>query len=237
MLAHSTLFLSLYNRVKDVLNIEGGNVSDVALDLINRAQNRLVMEHEWDGLKKIAALTISNKTASMPADFGREIMLYVDSDGDGKPEDYLYKDGLTNSGYRINATFTKAAGYTYTITFYETPSSTVYLVYMPNLTEFLAADITGAATYSFFPAEIMVKQALVIHMAESGEENNQYQILKAELTEDIRKFQAASQYSNEDFSRELKNSLGNNVSIDEDYLDGSGGYNANYEGDNSRWSR
>jgi hypothetical protein len=232
---HSDLYATIKNRLSDVLNIgDNGAVADPVKEYANRAQRRLWQESDWDALIKESALTIATgNLASVPLDFGREVTMYQDTNGDGKPDFFYYKDGRARGGYKVVNTFVKSgtgAGNTLKFQFYQAPASTVYLRYMVKLDDF-----TGSGDeYSFFPADLVVITAQMIHMTEAGIDPNQLQAIKDERQRQINIYRAEALNNNQDTAREIKDASGNTVIMDTPLLDGSsndqvGAYPSSYD--------
>lgn len=193
---HSDLYSDIKNSYLDWMDDQdnsGGNVSDNALSTFNRAQNSLARYETWDFLVKDAALTLSGVTANLPSDYGEMIGIYLDTNADGKPDFWYYRDSVEPSnGYKLRMTFAKATGYSGTITFFGTPQNTPYIRYKIFLTPF-----TGTGTeYSVFPFELLLTEAKYLHIIDSGLIGPDYEAIKNLRKEQLRDFRQEYQYKN-----------------------------------------
>lgn len=194
---NSDLYSDIKNAFLDWMDDtdnEGNNVADVALLTINRAQHNLERYDTWDGLVKDYALSLTDKTAILPSDIGELIAVYHDSNSDGKPDWYYYRDGDYSSGYKIRQTFNKATGHSATIQFFNNPSNTPIVRYKAKL-----ADFTGEGSeYSYFPFDLLLLEAQYIHITESGLVGNDYQAVMNRRKEILRDYRQEHQYKNND---------------------------------------
>lgn len=206
----SEVFSTAYNRMKDWLieANDGGNVTDLALDLLNRAQERLRMYRPWEELVKQQALTVSSKTASLPSDCGEILALWHDSDSDGHPDFYYYnRSRRVDTGYRMTDSFTKAAGHARTITFYAAPSYTVYLEYIIKLDDFA----NSGTEYSFFPIDLLVAQAQIIHYTEQDLVDEGYRAVFDNWQRLLVDYEQAHSWRNIDMRWEITDDQNNDV--------------------------
>jgi hypothetical protein len=224
-------YTSIYNLVSDFIDFEGGNVSNLALDTINRAVQNLVNRRNWDFLVKDAALTITNKTGSLPSDLGKIIQVYHDSDGDGMPDWYYYRNSKRDDHrYTVDYGFAKATGYAPTITFADGPQSTPRIKYQVYVDKF-----TGTGTeYSAFPANVVIAETMMLHAAEKGWNDGEYALLKDSWAKTIRDFEQAHQYQNNEPRQEVTDDNGDMVTqddfgLDGDYDRGQGRYENSYD--------
>lgn len=194
----SDLYSTLANRLSDWMTDAkdtGGNVTSRVLDLINRAQDRLWFERKWSGLVKRAALTLSSgRTYTLPSDCGIILRVYHDTDSDGRPDWDYYEDSPdTARGYYVNASFAKATGWTRTITFLASPTHSPYVKYYAKL-----ADFAGTGTeYLFFPANLMLATAQLIHLEEGGlSADDAYKALSGYWQREIVNYAQLTQYEN-----------------------------------------
>lgn len=214
------LFSNVYNRYLDWLNDQantGGNVTNNALDTINRAQRNLWQYRAWCELVKTASLTVTNLVASLPSDYGRLISMWHDSDSDGKPDFYYYLEGRPDNGYRLRDPFTKAGGHSRTVTFFRAPSYTPQIEY-----QFALDDFTNVGTeYSFFPEDLLFAEAQLIHVADgafiAGNDINTIEKRRNELRRD---FEDAHQWLNADMRMQSNDSFGHEVQQEEYAMDG-----------------
>lgn len=218
MAYHSDLFSEIKNRLTDWLESTGGAVTALEKDLLNRAQRSLWNNAPWDYLVKTQALALTNKAATLPADFGKVLSVWHDSDGDGRPDFYYYNSSrYADNGYYIRDAFAKATGHAWTITFFAAPSNTPYLEYQATLANF--AD--SGTEYSFFPGDLLLLKAQEIHITEMGLVGSEYQAIKTRLEEELRDYKQAHQWINHD-PRVVQNDWhGDPIEVPNYALDGS----------------
>ena len=113
----ATTYISLENRLNDWLRVSsaGGNISNRALDLLNRAQEDLTMHRAWNDMLYNVALTVSDNLATLPSDMARIVDVFYDTDSDGKKEGGWYHRGPRNKGFNIITSGDNTTGYTYQI--------------------------------------------------------------------------------------------------------------------------
>lgn len=189
---HADTYTEFQNRIQDWLNAAGtgANISDLPLDLANRAQMWLTMYKPWSDMIKVTTLTVTDNEASMPSDFARLVSVYYDVDSDGKPEGYYYNQGRINGGYKLVDSFTKDSGHSRKIVFFNTLSQTPVLKY-----QFKLDDFTGSGTeYSFFPGNLLLRTAQRLHIVETGLTDREMLILIDEQKKDLRDYEQAHHY-------------------------------------------
>jgi len=147
--------------------------------------------------------------------------VYEDQDGDGLP-DFFYYENTTNTtgGYYITETYTKTAGWSRTIIFYNAPSSTPYMDYIQALEDFVADD-TG---YCFFPGELLLATAKMLQIEDDGRiGTDEYKLMYNRFQEEERDFTQA-QVENHDMRMEVKDDSGKRVGVESYSLsDGAAG--------------
>jgi hypothetical protein len=241
--ARMALYSEIKPRLSDFLTVsDGGSVSNIAKDLLNRAQQRLWGDGDWRGLIKNAALTVDPITflASAPADFGRALSLFWDTNNDGIAEGFFDLGGGNNEAdfAEIRETFDKATGYDTKIYFGRVPSYTPILKYMATLPDFEETDSQGNALveYSFFPAELLIRCAQVINLEEHGSRGNEFQ---ACMNAYVQQFVQFRQQDKKGFSqlRQMKDSQGQPVYTRAVYPDGSDtqGSSSSRRDNDERW--
>jgi hypothetical protein len=107
----------------------------------------------------------------MPVDYGKLINLMWDSNGDGIPEGYFDVNGSDPLRFcEIREEFDVSTGMTFSVYFGRVPSFTPMVRYIANLNDFREVDSEGQALteYSFFPAELLLKTAEMLHLQEKG---------------------------------------------------------------------
>lgn len=228
----NSLYSDIYNRLldwmSDVANT-GGNVSNRARDLLNRAQEQLRIYRAWDGLLKRSQLTVTDKVATLPDDCREIVRVWHDSDSDGKPDFYYYQDSKRpDDGYYITDTFAKATGHTRTMTFYAAPSYDPYVEYIHSLDEF-----TGDGTeYSYFPGELLLATAQLIHVTESGIVGNEYSAIERRQSHLMLDYEQSHQYQNIDPRSVQNDDDGVEIELEDFNLyDGAGGIVSHFDND------
>lgn len=210
--------------VKDFLDNEGGEVSDLALSTINRAVHRIWQRRFWTYLTARASLSLdSNDQASVPSDYGRVHSVYYDSDSDGNPDFFFYFNSERTDRRIIWVnTFTLAAGHTRKIEFAKTPSYTPVIRYQKALEKFTGA----AAEYSYFPASLVIIESQVLHATENGwADKGELTALMAARDRELRDYEQAHQFLNEPARFEAKDDRGMPFEIEEYSIEG--GYEQN----------
>jgi hypothetical protein len=209
----------------------GDFVGDIALDYINRANQVLWGHTFWDDLMTHAALTLSGLAGTFPAAYGRTYCMYHDSDGDGKPDWYYYKDGKPGKGYRLTRTFSRAAGSSFVATFFLSPTNTPYLLYQAVLDDF-----TGQGTeYIFWPAELLLKTAQCLYKEDADDLGVDYDKLNAARRVLLERHEMGHQFANADYVMDQNDAGGKEVQNEAYALDGGGdGLGNAFRDDNSR---
>ncbi len=206
------------NRLTDWLNTAGGEVPDLPLDLLNRAQQYLCLYRAWDGLVTHYSVTMSGDSCTMPANFtGTVISVYHDSNDDGVPDMFYYRNGPVSCGYKAVDTFDKATGHSWQLTFFTTPSHTPVVVYPVPLDDF---DGDGDE-YSFFPSNLLLATAKMLHIQDSGLVGNEYQAVLNEQQQLLRDYEQSHQYQNVEWRMRQIDQSGEE--IDNDAYDLEGG--------------
>lgn len=202
----------------DWLREEGGAVTDLTLSLLNRAQDWLYQYRAWDELIKYLQLTLSaTNTITLPATYGGILLaVFCDTNGDGKSDKYYYKDAPVDCGYRLENTFAKATGHSTLLRFFSTPPENPYIKY-PVLLD----DFTGASTeYSFFPADLLIATAQMIHIQEADLVGNEYQAVVDKQAVLLRDYELSHQHQNIEMNMRQTDESGNEIENDSYDLDG-----------------
>jgi hypothetical protein len=195
-------------RLTDWLNTSGGEVTNLTLDLLNRAQQWLCLYRAWDGLTVRTQLTLSDKDITLPSTFsGACVAVYTDSNGDGKPDKYYYRDGEVGSGYRAQNTFAKATGHSWKFTFFAAPASNPVVVFPVPLDDFAG---TGTE-YSFFPTNLLLATAKKLHIEESDLVGPEYESILRAHDELLREFEHSHQHQNIEWRMRQLDTDGNEV--------------------------
>lgn len=188
----------------------GEYVSDLGLEYANRAQDALCTEapEGWDYLSKTAALTLSGLVGNMPSDFGVLLSVYADTDGDGKPDYYYYKDGRMLEGFRFADNFAKATGHSFSITFYQAPLTPIYIEYQVAL-----ADFTGTGTENlFFPKNLMLRKMQHLRCLDKGL-LQEWQALSGDYAKELGNFKSQHQNNAQAVEIVVNDSRGREISV------------------------
>lgn len=217
------------NRMNDWMKhiATGANITDRTLDLANRAQDWLIMYKPWSDLVKTQALTVTDNQADFPSDFARMVHCNWDSDADGKPEGYFYNLGPSNKGYIVENTFTKAGGHSRVIKFFNTLGVDPIMKYVYKLDDFAG---TGTE-YSFFPGELLLRTAQLLHIEEKGLSKIEYDMIYRSHNRLLTNYTQAHHYVNQELNRRINDSLGNEIIMqDVDLMGGVPGNQNNTRG-------
>jgi len=213
-----------YKRLKTWLNVGSeADVTDIILDYLNRGQRRIARERDWDFLEATTELTLdSDNSASLPA-LDTIIEVYVDSDGDSKPDGYLYNEGRIGSGYTIKDTFDQSTGWTKVITFFQDVSNSPIVKYK-RLVEDFTADY--ASQYSIFSEDLVLRGAQLEHLEEAGLDNNIYQTILTNYNRELKKAIMAYEDANVDMRSEVRDIEGHRIITENFSLDGDDSINS-----------
>lgn len=231
-----------YQRLLDWLDDcanTGGNVSNLALDLMNRAQEELRIYRPWSDLVRTTDLTLTDNAATLDDVVGEVFAAYADTDDDGLPDKWFWNSSKrVDDGYVIRDAFAKDTGHSRTITFYRAPSNTVTLEYITKLEDFVVADVdedddSYAAAYSFFPNSLLVARAQRIHALEGGvPDPNEYNGLMDREKDLLTDYSQSHEYINIDMRMELLDDDAVGVDLETYSMDlGSDGIAAPYTND------
>ena len=217
---HAVSIKTVYGRLREWL-LDQGNVgdyvTDVSLDLLNRANQNLWGKQFWQDLMKWQLLTLTNKVATLPSDFGKTYCVFEDSDSDGKPDKYYYLNGKPINGYRKETVYTKADGKSFTFRFFQTPGSPLYLLHQKVIDDFTAAGVAeateAAREYIFWPEELLLLEAQLIHKQDADDTGDgNYDRIKAAHKDIYTAFKRSAQFDNPDYVLEQNDAAGTRVS-------------------------
>lgn len=194
----------------------GNNITNVALDYINRAQEEIRAHRLWEELYTRADLTVSNKSASLPSDLGEIVKIGYDTNGDGRMDNYFYQDSSKEDrGYYITNTYTKAAGKSQTITFNLDPNYTPVIFYIKVLEDFTAAEATGETSiYLFFPESLMLAKAKEIYLLDGDLIGNELAAVQQEVKNKLADYEAGHQWVNVEINRDFIDEEGELVTME-----------------------
>ncbi len=207
---HNELFSDAYKRMLDwiIESNTGGNVLDVSLDYLNRAQRELRISEKWTELIARSTLSITSKIATLPSDIG-EIDCVYHPDSNEKPDMFYFnKSTFSSDGYREVNSGNKDAGYTKTLKFYVSPIGSVTIEYYKELLDF----INSGTEYLWFTGNLMVTQAQILYLAEEGmTTTNQYKEITDLFDKFMTNFKRGHQYVNNDYRMVQRDYYGNEI--------------------------
>lgn len=229
MAVYKDLISTLRGRLNDwlIVNPVGGNIANLDLDLLNRAQGWLCTYRPWDFLKKSAALTLgSSNIAVLPDNLWQILEVYADVNGDGKPDWWYYQDDPDISKrYVLNSTFDTTTGHVWTISFPSTAAVLQSLVvrYIASLPDYVGAtsDGTPVVEYSFWPGELLLRCAQKIFLEENGIVNDNKNAIMVSFREQLTNFEQFAQKTNVAMDHTIKNRNGVPVKMFGHAMDGS----------------
>lgn len=216
-------------RLRDILVFSsvGNNISNLDLDLLNRAQMWLSQYRQWDSLVKVLPMTLdSTKSMTLPTDLNAILEVYVDLAGIGKPTLWYYQNAPDIAQrYTIIDTYDKSIGHSWKISFplYGVIQGPLYMRYSYNLADFIGTDEAGneIVEYSFFPANLLLRCAQKMHCEDKGITGDSVQIAINAFNEELRKYELNSQYNNQQLDFTIKNKYGMPIKIYGHSLDGA----------------
>ena len=215
-------YLELRKRLSDWLRSTGGDVTNLPLDLLNRAQNWLTEYRRWTDMMVSAELTaVSGETNSfyLPSDMAAFTMIFYDSDSDGKPEKYYYRHARHDDGYEITDTFDKSTGHSWVVKFYTTPSYTPKAYYQRKLVDFTNDEVN--TQYSFFPGELLLRTAQLIHIEETGLTGTEVQVIINSQKGRLKDYAQAHHNVNNDLRMEINDDSGSKIKAESMDLTGN----------------
>ena len=191
------------------VSVENGNL---VLDLINRGQERLEMESDWEQLYKTSTLPIMpDRTALLPIDCEKVIRVYFDPIGLGKALGYYTKDGDLIYGYQRIDVYAKATGMSQEQLkfFFTQPFYPTLLLYKTGLPRF-----TGTGTeYSFFPEQLLLRAAQLEHLEENPANPADLQSIRIAYQTALFNYKKMVVGTNADYRNTIKDWSGNQVQI------------------------
>jgi hypothetical protein len=218
------------SELTDWLKTRGGSVSDLPLSLINRARQRIWSHRPWDFFITTGTLTLSNNSASLPTDMGAIVQIYHDSDSDGKPDWFYYRnDARVDHRYVITAAFTLAADPVWTITFPSSPASSPIVRYMKAI-----ENCTADTNRLYFPAELVMRCAQLCHIIEKNLRGNEISVIRDDYERLLIDFEQLCQNSNNAMDMQLVDNIGDPIQTESYDIDGGGSNRMITPFDNSR---
>lgn len=182
-------------------------------------------------MMKVAALEVvpgEENSFYLPADMAAFTTIFLDSNLDGKPDMFLYRHARHHDGYEIEDRFDKSTGHRWVVKFFTAPSYTPRCYYQRKLDDFLDDDVT--TQYSFFPGELLLRTAQLIHIEETGLTGAEVQVIINSQEKQIRDYEQAHNCVNNDLRMEVKDDNGHLITTEASDLQGNySGYH-NYQG-------
>lgn len=208
-------------RLTMAYNSQGGDISNLDLDYINRAKDWLCQYRPWDFLVNYATLTVpDSRICDLPTDLQSILEVYLDVNGDGKPDLWFYANSPeVMQRYKLIPSYDPATGTTLQIQF----PPNAYLSNNPTLKYiFLVNDYTGTGTeISFFPPNLLLRTAQKLYVEDRGIDDTKAAMIIKGQAEDVRFFEQMIQNQNQDMDLTIKNRYGVPVKIYGQPMDGS----------------
>jgi hypothetical protein len=209
------LFADTYESIAASFDawIESSQEGELSLEYANRAQDSLLNEapRGWDYLTKYDRLTLggtSGLEATLPADIGVLLQVYSDTDEDGKPDYWYYRNGEIHEGFRFLSGFTKAAGHSTSIQFYMAPLEPLFAKYQARL-----EDFDGEGTeYSFFPKNLVLRKMQHLRCLDKGL-LNEWKVFEADFSKELELFKDKYQNIVEAMELSVKDSRGRSITM------------------------
>lgn len=201
--------------------------SNLGLKVYNQAQDWLCMYKPWRDLRVVTQLVPdTNKSITMPADYGCCMFVYTDPASIGKPM-YFYtlNDNDVARRYTEVATIDDTTGVrTLKFVFPSTTylPSNPYVVYSKALANATQAEVDAGTKFSFFPINVMlvtVKKILQDYYGVAANQDPNW--INLRLMEELRMYEAYAYNNNMALDLAIKDRFGNPVFIQGTSLDGS----------------
>jgi hypothetical protein len=212
---------SVYNTARTTTPVNLG------LEVYNQAKDMLCMEGMFRDLMKDAELTLdTDNKITMPSDYGKCDIVYVDNLNQGKPTQFFYRDANDISErYTEEVTVDGTTG-AKTIKFCFPNGAFLYgkphVVYASVIDDATQADIDAGTKYSFFPKNLMLAAARKVLQDFYGISANQDpNRIESRYQEELAKYQKYTTDNNDTLTWEIHDKYGNNVRIQGAPLDGS----------------
>lgn len=232
MAYNNETYTNLKNRLNDWLRVTGGDVTSLPQDLLNRGQNKIQEEEPWSQLMIDAAMSAVSgeaKTYAFPSDMVCYKLIGYDNDSDGKPDQYFYRHSQrVAEGYRVENRFDISTGQSLVAIFYQNPSYPPIVRYQKQLEDF--DDTEETAQYSYFPGELLIRAAQLIHVEETGLTGVAIDAIKTSYNDLLMRYKANHQYVNNDLRMEILDNGGSLISTESTSLTGDFSGNDNYRG-------
>lgn len=216
-------------RLQDwlVYSVNGSNVPNLDLDLLNRANQWLQDYRRWDSLVKTITLTMdeTGRVAILPTDVKAILEVFTDNLVVGKPTIWFYEDCPDVAfRYTKQMSYDKSTGGYWTITF---PSvspllTTPKMKYISILSDFVGYDSEGneIVEYSFFPPELLLRCAQKLFAEEKGMTGDNINGVLASFNEQLKIYEQMAQFNNQQPDLTPKNKFGQPIKIYGHSMDG-----------------
>jgi hypothetical protein len=213
-------FGSIYNTARTT------SLPNLGLTVYNQAQDYLIMYKPWRDLRVVAQLTLaSDRSVTIPADFGECRFCYTDPAVIGKPMYFYYLNANdVTMRYSEKVTTDPVTG-AKTMTFQFPPTVFIpqnpYIVYskvLPNATQ----DDINSGKISFFPMNVMLvvmKKYLQDFYGVAANQDPNW--INNRMAEELRLFESYAYQNNEPLDMSIHDRFGNPVFIQGMSLDGS----------------
>jgi hypothetical protein len=206
-------------QITDWLKQRGGSVSDLPLNLINRGRERIWGYRPWDFLCTAYALTVSNKSATLPADIGRILSVYHDSDSDGKPDWFYFRnDTRVDHRYSIATTVSLTAAPSHVMSWPTAPNSTPYVYYQKAID-----DVSLDTHYLVFPRELVIRAAQLSHIIEKNLRGNEMEGIQRDFDRLMIDFEQVCQHNNNAMNLVMNDAAGDPICTEQYTMEGAVG--------------
>lgn len=179
------LFSAIVSDVKpsinDMLNVRGGQVTDLALSLINRARYRVWQYKPWSYFRSSTTLTLdSDLESDLPSDYGR-VHRITESETTTWPV-YSFDHTDKTKKYTFVNTASISTGITQKIKFHNSQTS-LFMQYIMKIEK-----VTDDAHYLLFPVDLVIKAAMVEHALDEKQKAATVNYLDNALKEAMKDF-------------------------------------------------
>lgn len=212
------LYSDIADTISDWLTVEGGSVTDLKLDLINRSIRYISRERDWDLLETYHDFVLdSNNEGPFPTNVLKIISVFVDVNGNNNPDFYYFKDnGRISRGFKVFNTFLKATGNDFKISFFLSPNATPKMRYKKVLPPFVG---TGTE-YSIFPKDLVNACAHMLIEFDNDKQSQAFKTSHEFYNDQLNIYGKDVQQQNESMDTSVKDSEGRNIVVDDFSMDG-----------------
>lgn len=194
--------------INDFLNCRAGQVSDLALSLINRARDHIWQYKPWSYLMTSATLTLdSNQETELPYDYGR-VYRITDSETTFWPV-YSFEHTDKTRRYTFVNNVSIEFGIYQKIKFYNSQTS-LFLRYIQKI-----EDVSEDDHFLLFPANLIIRAAEIIHALDEQQKESKINSLQNAFDLEIRDFQQYYHSDNVQMTLPQRDYYGTNLYLDD----------------------